>query len=91
MDAKTTVEQFKVLGASQHCHPSSFINILLEYSSTLVQQPSFREGQINRALYHPDTQQCITAFVVVVVDSIYSTAYFMFNVDFDHMVFLLTD
>lgn len=65
-DAKTTVEQSKVLGASQHCLPSSFINILLEYSSAMVQRHPPREREINRALYHPDTQQCILAFVIVV-------------------------
>lgn len=64
-DAKTTAEQFKVLWASQHCLPSSFINILLEYLSTLVQLHPPRQREINRALYHPDTQ-CIAAFVIVV-------------------------
>lgn len=65
-DAKTTVEQSTELWASQHCLPSSFINVLLEYSSTQLQRHPPREREINRALYHPDTQQCITAFVIIV-------------------------
>lgn len=96
-NAKITVEQSSVLWAPQHCLPSSFLNILLEYSSTLIQRHPPRKRGINRALYHPDTQQCISPFVIVVtwISSIINRLhpstplvclYFMFTVDSDHIL-----
>lgn len=56
-DAKTTVEQSKVSRVSQHCLPSSFINIPLEYSSTLVQR-------------HPPTEKLIELCIILTLNSI---------------------
>lgn len=68
--SKTTAEQSVVSFSSQCCLLSSFINLLLEYSSTLVERHPSTEREMNRALYNPDNQQCITAFVIVITSSV---------------------